>query len=255
MTPWVQRLIIANVAVFIASSAMPDLYRLFAFVPALALLRPWTLFTYMFLHAGIGHLAFNMLALVFLGPRVELQLGRRDFLRLYFLSGLGGAVLSFFLAPGAPIVGASGAVYGVLLAFGFFWPHVRLFIWGILPVEARWLVAGLAAISLFSGLGGTTDGIAHFAHLGGFVGGWLFLRWRDRRIDRRRAGIKGPTTLDRVSGRARREVESWRQISLDQLHPINREEVERILAKLDAGGERNLTADERAFLNRMAGVI
>jgi membrane associated rhomboid family serine protease len=254
MTTWVQRLIIANAAMFILSYAMPEIYRLFVFVPALVVVRPWTPLTYMFLHAGVGHLLFNMLALFFLGPRVELQLGERDFLLLYLVSGLVAAAFSFVLAPGAPIVGASGAVYGVLLAFALFWPHERLLIWGVLPVEARWLVIGLAALSLFSGVSGAGPGIAHFAHLGGFAGGWLFLRWRGRRIAARRLGPRGPSTLDRVSGKTRREVESWRAIPLDRLHPINREEVERILRKLDAHGDRSLTPDERAFMNRMSGM-
>lgn len=252
MTTWVRRLIVANVAVFLLTWSSPALYRALAFVPAWVLDRPWTLFTYMFLHGGIGHLFFNMLGLFFFGSRVELRLGARDFLLLYFLSGLVGAVLSSVFSPAAAVVGASGAVYGVLYAYARFWPTDEIYLWGVLPIQARWLVVGLTVISLISGVRGAGDGIAHFAHLGGFAGGWAYLRWRERRI-RRRPASAAPSAIDVVSGRLRREEEQWRAIRLEGLHEINRAEVERILRKLDEAGARGLTPDERAFMNRMCG--
>src|SRR5919112_5220376 len=115
-TPWVTRILAANVAVFFLFQMMPALApyeRALALVPALALQRPWTVFTYMWLHAGIGHLFFNMLALYFFGPRLEQRLGSAHSLALYLVSGLGGAALSFInplqpgLIPVIPIVGAS----------------------------------------------------------------------------------------------------------------------------------------------------
>lgn len=253
MTTWVMRLIVANMVIFFLTLIVPGLYGALAFIPALVVRRPWTILTYMFLHASIGHILFNMLALYFLGPRVEARLGSRDFLLLYFLGGLGGAFLSFLLAPGSAVVGASGAVFGVLLAFARYWPRERLYIWGILPVEARWLVVGLALLSLYSGFAGAGGRIAHFAHLGGFVGGWAYLRWRERRIKARRPGPYGAPVRKRVPGQARREEERWRSIRLDALHEVNRAEVERILRKLDERGPRSITPTERAFMNRMSG--
>ncbi|HEX6939178.1 MAG TPA: rhomboid family intramembrane serine protease [Longimicrobiales bacterium] len=252
MTQWVRRLIVANVVVFILTMTVPGLYQALAFVPALVLSRPWTLFTYMFVHApGFAHIFFNMLGLFFFGSRLEMRLGARDFLWLYFLSGLGGALLSFVFSPISAVVGASGAVFGVLYGYARFWPTDEIYIWGVLPVQARWLVIGLAVVALWSGVTGAAGGVAHFAHLGGFVGGWAYLRWWERRRERRSAVARA--AIEVVSGKARREEEQWRAVRLETLHEINRAEVERILRKLDESGARSLTPEERAFMNRMCG--
>lgn len=254
MTYWVRRLIVANIVMFLITMAAPELYRALMFVPAWVLVRPWTLITYMFLHGGFGHLFLNMLGLFFFGPRLEARLGSRAFLQLYFLSGIGGAVLSFFFSPTSAVVGASGAVYGILYGFARFWPTDEIYIWGVLPVQARVLVIGLAVLSLYSGMVGPGSGIAHFAHLGGFVGGWAYLRWWTRGA-RRPKPATAHTAMEIVSGAARREEEQWRKIPLEMLHEINRAEVERILKKLDESGARSLTPDERAFMNRMCGNV
>lgn len=255
MTPWVLRLIVANVAVFAATSITPNLWVVLGFRPVWFLYRPWTVFTYMFVHAGLWHLLFNMLGLFFFGPRLEARLGGRRFAGLYFLSGFGGALLSVF-TPYAIIVGASGAVFGVLYGFAHYWPHERIYIWGVLPVPARGMVVGLAMISIYFGISGGGS-IAHFAHLGGFVGGWAFLRWHESRSKRfqRKAGPAQPSALDKVSGKARREEQRWKDIDLAALHEVNREEVERILAKLEEDGPAGLTASERDFMNRMAQAV
>ncbi|MGB5526944.1 MAG: rhomboid family intramembrane serine protease, partial [Gemmatimonadota bacterium] len=135
MTPWVTRLLFANVALFFLSGALPSLFSLFALVPAWVVNRPWTLFTYMFLHGGFWHLAFNMLVLYFFGPRLESRLGGRVFLQLYFFSGLVAGLISVivpFVIPSfstmTAVVGASGALYGVLFAFAQYWPDERILI-------------------------------------------------------------------------------------------------------------------------------
>ena len=250
MTPWVTRLLIANVAVFFLTVAVPVLpIRPLVLIPAYILVRPWTLVTYMFLHGGFWHLFLNMLGLFFFGPRLEARLGARAFLLLYFLSGLGGAVFSF-LPPMAPVVGASGAVFGVLLGFARYWPNEPIYIWGILPVQARWLIIFLAAFSLYAGLTQVNDGVAHFAHLGGFVGGFLFLRKWDRRHKKRL--VEKQNSFYRARGapdiEARRR---WEAIPLDDLHELNRGEVVVLLEKVEARGVKSLTPDERAFLDRM----
>jgi len=112
MTPWVLRLIVANTAVFLLSMTVAGLMDSLVLVPALILQRPWSAITYMFLHGGLGHLFFNMLALFFFGSRVEERLGERRFLILYFASGVAGALLSAVFSPWSAIVGASGAVFG-----------------------------------------------------------------------------------------------------------------------------------------------
>jgi membrane associated rhomboid family serine protease len=255
MTYWVRTLLVANVAVFLLqqTSLGPALEYHLMLVPAAAIVRPWTPLTYMFLHGGWLHLFFNMLALFFFGPRVEARLGSGAFLKLYLASGLGGAALSF-LMPGVAVVGASGAVYGVLLGFARFWPHEPIYIWGVLPIPARILVIGFAVISVYSGVTGAQAGIAHFAHLGGFAGGYLYLRWRERGARRWRAaaGPIEPSVVQRVAREIRDDSRRWDLIRVDELHEINRFEVERIRRKIRDSGAGSLSASERAFMDRMS---
>ncbi len=259
MTRWVKWLLIANVVAFILAPPGSTLYRLLMFVPGWVLTRPWTILTYMFLHGGFMHILFNMVGLYFFGPRLEARIGSRDFLILYLVSGITGAGLSYlfvFMTGPTAIVGASGAIFGVLLGFAHYWPDERIYIWGILPVPARVMVLGLAALSIYSGFQGAGSGIAHFAHLGGFVGAWGYLKIRERRSGAfKRNAIRGahPTAADRLTGRATREERQWDDIQLDQLHEINRQEVERIRAKIEESGRSSLTPDERAFMTRMVG--
>lgn len=252
MTPWVTRLLIANVAVYLLIPVGSPLWFRLMLIPQAVGMQPWGVITYMFLHGSFTHLLFNMIGLFFFGPRLEALLGSRDFLRLYFLSGLGGAIFSFLFAFGASVVGASGAVFGILLAFAMFFPRERIYIWGVLPVEARFLAIFLAVTSLFSGITGAGSGTAHFAHLGGFAGGWLFLRWRKRKRKPRTVEATVTSFKPVVPGAAESEArKAWEAIKLDELHELNRFEVEKLLGKLRESGVRSLSPDERAFLDRM----
>lgn len=253
MTTWVSRLLFTNVVVFMLSASNPQVLAEFAFVPAGVLARPWTVFTYMFLHAGFMHLLFNMLGLFFFGPRLEVRLGSRSFLTLYFLSGLGGALLSVLFAPNAAIVGASGAVFGVFLGFALFWPTEPIYIWGIVPVQARWLVAFMTALALMGGFGGARDGVAHFAHLGGFVAALAYLKILERKSPLKQFQKKTETPKPAADASSDKgNIERWRKIDRHGLHEVNREELERVLAKLAAAGATELTLDERAFLDRFS---
>ena len=233
---------------FVLSASAPLMYRLFMLVPAAVLYRPWTPLTYMFLHANFFHLFFNMLGLFFFGTRLENRLGSKHFLWLYVLSGLGGAALSFLFAPQSAVVGASGAVFGVLLGFARFWPDEPIYIWGVLPIPARWLVIIMTAMSLYSGLGGGQSGIAHFAHLGGFAGGWLFLKWRERRKGQWQRQTRPARP---VISTASQTLRRWEGIDRERLHEINRSEVERILEKAQREGVDALTQGERDYMERM----
>ena len=243
MTRWVTRLLIANGAVFVLQMLRPAITDQLAFIPALALSRPWTLFTYMFLHGDTGHIFFNMLALFFFGPRLELEMGSRDFVLLYFISGLMGAALSL-VTPFAAIIGASGAVYGVMMGFAYLWPREPIYIWGLLPVQARTMVVVMTALSVYGGLGGG-DNVAHFAHLGGFLGGLVYIRWWLRK---QRAPVM-PTPVARPSAS---EMRRWQSIPRQRLHEVNRAELDRILEKIQKEGGENLTPAERTFLDRFS---
>lgn len=248
MTPWVLRLVIANVVVFLLQQTMSPLTGLFAFVPRDVLQRPWSPLIYMFLHGGFGHIIFNMLSLYFFGSRLEERLGGSHFIRLYLVSGLAGAALSAVFAPAAAIIGASGSVFGVMYGFAHFWPRDRIYIWGVLPIEARWLVILTTAFALFSGLTGAQAGIAHFAHLGGFAGGWLYLRLAQRRMEAPkrdwRKRVEAP-----VGSIERAQIA---KIDMSRVHEVNREELNRILDKISASGMQSLTSSERTFLAHFA---
>ncbi len=244
MTPWVTRLIFANVAVFLLQKAMPAVTSMLAFVPAYILVRPWTLFTYMFTHStiGISHILFNMFALYIFGPRVEARLGGKHFIRLYLLAGVSGGLLSLFFTPFVSIVGASGAVFGVQLAYAMFYPRDKIYIWGVIPVEARVLVILMTVITLYGGFSGGGN-VAHFAHLGGYVGAYAYLKWLQKRAPSKQweAKLAGPPAAKVALG-------NWKGVNLESVHEVNRDEVSRILAKIQMQGESSLTSQERVFL-------
>ncbi len=251
MTPWVQRLLLANLVIFLFSRVNAEIYGNFGFIPQLILLRPWTLVTYAFLHAGWTHLLFNMLMLFFFGPRLEERLGSRTFIWFYVTCGIGGALLSFAFSPSAMIVGASGAIFGVVVGFARYWPRENIYIWGILPVQARILALFMVVSSLASGILGAQDGVAHFAHLGGLLAGWVFLRSWERR--RHRRVVKPQVRRQKVAPVDEREsIRRWESIPRERLHEINREELEVLLGKVKKAGSQALTSDEREFLDRMA---
>lgn len=257
MTPAVRLLLVATIGAFLLQLAAPGLTQAFVFAPHMALTRPWTLVTYMFLHGGVGHLLFNMLALFFFGPRVEALLGTRSFVTLYFTSGVTGAILSLFFS-GAPILGASAAVFGVMLAFAWFWPDERIFIWGVLPVPARVLVIGTTVLALFGGFSGSRDGVAHFAHLGGYVGAFAYLKLRTRGQRRFRQVASAPSAARASIGDAKahdvRLVPGLGSIDLSTVHPVNREAVTRLVDKVAAEGVEALTERERAFLGNFVSL-
>ncbi|MEO7358891.1 MAG: rhomboid family intramembrane serine protease [Gemmatimonadaceae bacterium] len=242
MTPVVRILLALNVGIFLLQNAVPGITSEFGFIPAQILQRPWTLFTYMFLHADFRHILYNMIALFFFGPRIEAFIGTNKFVALYLIAGLSGALLSIFFTPYANIIGASGAVFGVEFAFAKFWPREKIFIWGIFPIEARWLIVAAIGFSLFGGFSGGGN-IAHFAHLGGIVGAYAYLKYVELRapVKQWQKKVKGPPPSTVPLG-------DWKRVDLDKVHEANRDEVNRILDKISAQGVGSLSSQERTFL-------
>ena len=199
--PVTRLLLIANIAVFIVQAYADDsliiLFALWPFgAPAYtgsqtpAGFLPWQLVTYSFLHGNGLHLLVNMLGLYMFGSEVERVLGYRRFFTYYFVSVLAAAIAQLVMSalsagPPYPTVGASGGVFGLLLAYGMFFPRrMVMLIFPPIPMPARVFVFVYAAIELYLGVTGTQAGVAHFAHLGGMLGGYLMLRrWRRRRFD------------------------------------------------------------------------
>lgn len=261
MTPWVKRLMIANGVVFLGQLATQGtLTGYLAFVPAAVLLQPWTLVTYMFAHGGFMHLFFNMLALYFFGPPLEVRWGSNEFIKYYLLCGLGGAALSYAFAFHSPIIGASAAVYGVMLAFAVNWPDVPIYIWAVFPVPAKYLVAVFALMSFFSMFGGGGSNIAHAAHLGGFAAGWIYLRMnrpgrgfsavrrevrrRGLRVVRGQPDAAAPEPPPAAAGAPRRGGATREEGLLDEL--------DRVLDKISTSGIASLTPEERRLLDEVS---
>jgi membrane associated rhomboid family serine protease len=144
---------------------------------------PWQLVTYSFLHGGFTHIFFNMFAVYMFGSTLEQFLGTRSYVALYFVSvvtaGLTQLGVNELLGSPFPTLGASGGVFGLLLAFGMFFPHQRLMlIFPPIPMPAWVAVTAYAALELYLGVTGTAAGVAHFAHLGGMLGAFLMIQWR-----------------------------------------------------------------------------
>ncbi len=149
--------------------------------------QPWQIITYGFLHGGLMHLLFNMLALYMFGGELERLFGARRYSNLYFLSVITAALtqLAFAALSGSepyPTVGASGGVFGLLLAYGYYFPNrTVMLLFPPIPLPARIFVMLYGGLELYLGITGTQEGVAHFAHLGGMLGAWLLiLYWRGR---------------------------------------------------------------------------
>jgi len=245
LTPWVGRIIFLNVAVFLAGKFVPgfeSIEEALVLRPAWILNQPWTLVSYMFLHAGFGHLFFNMLSLYIFGPRLEAHLGGTRFLGLYMISGISGGLLSCLFSP-APVVGASGAILGVMYGFARYWPRERIMVYFVV-LEAWVAVLLFVALDLFGGFGAGGDNIAHFAHLGGVASAFLYLQVTDRVTPRKK--LPAEPRAPRVS---RGDLTRWSRIQRDGLHEVNRDEFDRIMRKIEEEGVGSITTRERAFLD------
>jgi membrane associated rhomboid family serine protease len=139
----------------------------------------WQFVTYMFAHGGISHILFNMLALFIFGAPVERRMGSKEFLLYYLSTGILAGVLSFLIywvtgSYGVFLMGASGALFAVQLAYATFFPDSVIYLWGILPLKAPIMVLGFTALELFSSVTGFRSGVSHLTHLGGFAFGWIY---------------------------------------------------------------------------------
>ena len=192
MPAGVKQLILITGGVYLVQLVVPAVtVYLGLYPPAVLSLEVWRLFTYMFLHGGLFHLLMNMFVLYMFGSQLEQVWGRRRFLRYYLLCGVGAGFFALLPLPAffdALHIGASGAVYGLLLAFGLLFPSAQVYLLGILPMSARHMVILFGFISLAGSLSATSGGVSHIAHLGGLVVGYVLLR-RDRLLPRHRSRL------------------------------------------------------------------
>jgi rhomboid family protein len=234
-TPAVKLLIIVNVAAFLISNVIPQTIVWFGFSTPMVVERFafWQFVTYMFLHGDLGHVLFNMLALWMFGTDLEHTWRTRFFTKYYFICGIGAALVSLVWAlsplPGsdqmgrAVTIGASGAIYGLLLAYGMYFPHRVIFLI-IFPIQARYFVMIAGAISFYLSTQGG-GGVAHTAHLGGLVIGYLYLkglrsrpleelkyRWLRWKMNRARG------KFDVYSGGRRDDDDNWKSDWKKHIH-------------------------------------
>jgi membrane associated rhomboid family serine protease len=235
---------------------------------------PWQLFTYMFMHGGFGHIFFNMFALWMFGMELEHIWGSRKFFVYYLTCGFGAALANLFVAPllgqGAPTVGASGAVFGILIAFGMLFPNRPIYLYFLLPIKAKYFIAAYIGLELFYGVTGTADGIAHFAHLGGAAVGFVYMLSNTNVIpsgsllSRLRFEIKNPFakddrfarrdgSKDQVYDAKFYDIKSGKPV--DENQEVNQEVIDAILDKISKGGYQSLTEDEKRILNEASGKI
>lgn len=250
----------------------------------------WQLFTYMFMHADLSHILFNMFAVWMFGRIMENVWGPQRFLFYYIVCGVGAGLMQegvqylTYIYKGLSLydqvnwngvivdmadflnvwttVGASGAVYGILLAFGMTFPNESLFIFPLpVPIKAKFFVVGYAAIELFSALSSSNDGVAHFAHLGGMLFGLLLiLHWRNNgnnpfnRHSSRRFGDSFRNFFHRFSRPGRPHMDVYSKNERNQDYEYNarkrehEEEIDRILKKVKQSGYTSLTEEEKRKL-------
>ena len=266
LTPWVGRLMVANalmvllLRLILTAPAFADALQL---LPGAALHRPWTFITSMFVHAGILHAAGNMLLLFAFGPPIERRMGSRAFILFYLYCGVGTALftlgLSTFMQVPA-LIGATGAILGVGLAFAFAWPEAELVLFPFqLTLSARALIFLLAGIDLVLALW-FPGGVAHLGYLGGIAAGYLFFRIQGIAARRAKAEpralarrpVMTPMPVRQGSPAVELRPAMARPEPLEVRSEFSPEEVDRVLDKISATGLESLTADERRFLDEVS---
>jgi len=286
MTSAVQALIAINVAVLFVGWTVipqPEMQSALGFNFAAAPTHLWTVATYMFVHYGLMHLLVNMYTLFVFGPRLEHLWGPKKFLVFYFMSGLGGLICYtlFFRDSGSLLIGASAAIFGVMGAYALQWPKQEMLLMFVMPMRVMTLVLLLVGYNLAMGLfglaGGGTD-VAYFAHLGGFIVAWLYMRTPPSvSIDQLRQRISQvpdsddpPRAIPRALPRSRERVEEVDEIvakskAIAAKRPaaatparkppsrdLKAEDVNRVLDKISAEGLDSLTSEERSILEEMS---
>ena len=269
--PVIKALLISNVALFLLATffglfelnGFPLAYYInyiFALYPINNGFAFWQLLTYMFMHGGFMHLLMNMFALWMFGMELENTWGSRKFLIYYLVCGLGAGLTHLFISPlfgvSGPTVGASGAIYGVLLAYGMLFPDRPIFLYFLLPIKARYFVILYILFEVFSGVTGTQDGIAHFAHLGGAAVGIILLMldqrglgW-NRLFSRSRLRYVQPEYHYSNPMAVRKEEitdATYYDVHNDE-ERATQQRLDEILDKINQSGYQSLTQEEKQFL-------
>lgn len=270
--PVIKYLLISNVLIFLLEGLFLRGFRVgniplsiwferyFALFPLTAGFLPWQLFTYMFMHANFLHLFFNMFALWMFGMELENLWGSKKFLGYYLLCGVCAGIAHLVFAPllttPAPTIGASGAVYGILVAFGLLFPNRPIFLYFLFPIKAKYFVIMYMLIELISL--GNADGIAHFAHLGGAVAGFIYLMIAQGKLNMPdifgRSDKYSPPSQGATYTR-HRYYDKFSEVSDADYYgekkdedEVTQEKIDAILDKISKEGYKNLTEEEKRIL-------
>lgn len=263
----IRKIILANAIIFFLQILLQTnqdalLVKAFALIPQKVVfkLQIWRLFTYMFLHGGMMHIAMNMFGLWMFGREIEQILGRKRFLNFYILTGVCSGLLTAILSFNSttPVIGASGAVFAVLLAFALYFPNRTIYFNLLFPIPAKIFVAILAVITITSTFGQSGDGISHSTHLGGLLFGWLFLRKFPGILSFDLAKFRIGKTPENVV-KMKSQIGFWNKLlrkfgikfTKKRPHDLHRE-VNRILDKMNRLGYHNLTEEEIEILRKSA---
>ncbi len=241
--PAIKWLLIANGVVFVASLLAGGIVvYVLGLQPAVVIGRGWVWqpLTYMFVHAGLFHLLLNMFVLWMFGAEIERLWGTSEFVKYYVLCGLGAAALSFVFNYHSVVIGASGAVLGVLLAFGMLFPDRYVYLWFLIPVRAKWLVAGIAGLEIVYLVAQRGGHIANAAHVGGMAVGYAYLKWWDH----------GSNPVERFLEARRRRRLTLIEGGRDEGDSEVEEEIDRILDKISKTGLDSLTPEEERILDQ-----
>lgn len=248
--PAIQWLLLLNLGLFLLPLVLPFnpdfLNQIFGLVPAYIWTKfyLWQFVTYLFLHGGFWHILMNMFILWMFGSELERTWGSREFLRFYFITGIGAGIFNVLVAAFfqstafIPIIGASGAIYGILVAYAVLFPDRYVYVYFLIPVKVKYLIAFLIGLE-FLATYRPTDGVAHFAHLGGALVGFLYLK-----IDWRWKFSKWSPT--RVYQNLQDKANAKKQI--EEIKIMG--EVDQILDKINVVGYDNLTKREKRILEK-----
>ena len=264
----IRAIISLNVIVFLFQALLGIISPAYsnAFVKALAffpewhtaLFQPWRLVTYMFLHGGIFHILFNMLWLWWMGRAVEQTLGPRTFTVIYMGAGIGGALIDVVVAQFLGInyvIGASGAVFGIMVAFAMLYPTMPIMLFLLPPIEARYVVAGLIALNLLLLNGG--DGVAHVVHLGGAGVGYLLMKAQNQGYELSRwilpleqfwYRLKGVYKKQKTKAKSTRNNNMYSVSDVEIIDESDQSELDEILEKISKKGYDGLTKEEKKKL-------
>lgn len=242
-------LIIINIIVFLIQTIAGQTFiYLFGLIPLLVLQKYyiWQILTYMFLHGGIFHLGFNLFTLWMFGRELETIWGWKMFLKYYLICGIGAGILTVLFSVNSiiPTIGASGAIFGILLAYAMKFPKRKVLLYFIIPVSAKVLVILFGIFELLACLSYTSDGIGHFAHLGGMLFGYIYLKMNLRFFPMKRKIV---FPIRRKKMRVIAPKREKRESEIDT-------EVDRILDKISKEGMDSLTQEEMAKLKEASEV-